>query len=110
MTFISKLWGKSSSATATAEVPSHGARSGEQRVSGPLDYCRLLTQDSLEASEADLDRAWKSIRENMSLVPGGEVMMAATDPEAFCDITSCAACQVAAVQSCYLARYCGTES
>ncbi|MCA9166515.1 MAG: SUMF1/EgtB/PvdO family nonheme iron enzyme, partial [Planctomycetales bacterium] len=109
MTLISKLWGKSTGSTATAEHAA-GGHATEARSNGPLDYCRMLTQDAVEASDDELDRAWKAVRDNMALVPDGQVLLAATDPESFCDVAASAAFQATPVASLYLDRYCVTNA
>jgi len=106
VTLISKLLGKpDGGASASAEAVAIGARRRAGR-SARIDYCRLLSQADVDLSESELEAAWKSLRESMALVPEGEVLLTATDPDSFCENSSLAATVSISLPSYHVDRFC----
>lgn len=97
--------------TTKTAVEDHG--SGTDGLTADFDwlgdtsrdgYCRLLASRSGEMSEADLAKAWDTLRKQMALVPEGEVWLAATDPLALSDPQSMARYAPVWVESTYVDR------
>ncbi len=73
------------------------------------NYCRLLTCPLGQVASSEIETAWKILRQEMALVPEGDVLVAATDSESLSDVSTLNAYSSVWVESFYMDRACVTN-
>jgi iron(II)-dependent oxidoreductase len=73
------------------------------------DYCRLLAYGA-DSTEDEQARAWQLLEEEMVLVPGGQVRLMSTKPEAFAGEAATEQWEPTTVKSLYMDRFAVTNA